>query len=56
MFCHVSKLKMSEGLDVRSGWFSEVSDRWPGYAIALGVKEVILHERSKLQDILVFER
>lgn len=47
---------MADGLDLKSGWFSEVSDRWPGFAIALEVKEVLLHERSEYQDVLVYDR
>jgi hypothetical protein len=37
------------------GWFSETSDMWPGQAMTLKVKEVLHHEKSKYQDVLVFE-
>jgi spermidine synthase len=38
------------------GWFHERNDElWPGQALSLEVKRVLYHERSKFQDILVFE-
>lgn len=37
-------------------WFSEVNDLWPGQSFSLKVKEVVHHEKSKFQDILVLER
>lgn len=37
------------------GWFSETSEMWPGQAMTLKVKEVLHHEKSKYQDVLVFE-
>ena len=37
-------------------WFSEVNDEWPGNAFSLKVKKVLCHEKSKFQDILIFER
>ena len=41
---------------VREGWFSEVNDLWPGQAMSLQVDEVLLHEKSKFQDVMVFKR
>lgn len=35
------------------GWFSEVSDLWPGQAMSLQVEEVLHSERSEFQDIMV---
>ncbi|KAI5289710.1 putrescine aminopropyltransferase [Ascosphaera aggregata] len=40
---------------IKDGWFSEVSDMWPGQAMTLRVKEILHHEKSKFQDVLVFE-
>jgi hypothetical protein len=37
------------------GWFHEISDMWPGQAMTLQVKNVLHHEKSKYQDVLVFE-
>ncbi|KAI0997517.1 Spermidine synthase [Podosphaera aphanis] len=40
---------------IQDGWFREVSDMWPGQAMALRVKKVLHHEKSKYQDVLIFE-
>lgn len=45
-----------ENLQLGSDWFSEVNSDWPGNAFSLKVKEVICHEKSEFQDILIFER
>src|SRR3989440_7028573 len=37
------------------GWFREISDQWPGQAMTLKVNQVLHHEKSKYQDVLVFE-
>jgi spermidine synthase len=37
------------------GWFREISDQWPGQAMILKVNQVLHHEKSKYQDVLVFE-
>jgi hypothetical protein len=37
------------------GWFREISDMWPGQAMTLKVNHVLHHEKSKYQDVLVFE-
>ena len=37
------------------GWFREISDMWPGQAMTLKVNQVLHHEKSKYQDVLVFE-
>jgi spermidine synthase len=37
------------------GWFREISDMWPGQAMTLRVKKVVHHEKSKYQDVLIFE-
>ena len=41
---------------LRQGWFSEVNELWPGQAMSLEVEEVLLHEKSKFQDVMVFKR
>lgn len=38
---------------MKSGWFSEMSDLWPGIALSLKVEEVLHSERSQFQEILV---
>jgi spermidine synthase len=38
------------------GWFREVeSHLWPGQSTMLRVKEILYHEKSEFQDILIFE-
>lgn len=38
------------------GWFREENDLWDGYSLSIKVDEVLYHEKSKFQDILVFKR
>ncbi|PUU78084.1 Spermidine/spermine synthase [Tuber borchii] len=40
---------------IQDGWFREVSEMWPGQAMTLRVKKVLHHEKSKYQDVLIFE-
>ncbi|KMQ43867.1 S-adenosyl-L-methionine-dependent methyltransferase [Trichophyton rubrum] len=40
---------------IKDGWFSEVSDMWPGQAMNLRVNQILHHEKSDYQDVLVFE-
>jgi spermidine synthase len=40
---------------IKDGWFSEQSRMWPGQAMTLKVNQVLHHEKSKYQDVLVFE-
>ncbi|KAI9804523.1 MAG: putrescine aminopropyltransferase [Sarcosagium campestre] len=40
---------------IKDGWFREVSDMWPGQAMTLKVNQILHHEKSKYQDVLVFE-
>ncbi|KAK3377962.1 Spermidine/spermine synthase [Podospora didyma] len=40
---------------IQDGWFREISDMWPGQAMTLKVKEVLHHEKSKYQDVLIFK-
>lgn len=42
-------------IEYPDGWFREISDMWPGQAMTLKVNQVLHHEKSKYQDILVFE-
>lgn len=39
---------------IENGWFLEKNSQWPGQANALQVKEVLLHKKTKYQDLLVF--
>ncbi|KAL5014941.1 hypothetical protein ScPMuIL_009211 [Solemya velum] len=40
---------------IKNGWFSEISQLWPGQAMSLKVQEVLYFEKSKFQDVLVFK-
>ncbi|KAF8417831.1 spermidine synthase [Tirmania nivea] len=40
---------------IKDGWFREISDMWPGQAMTLKVNKVLHVEKSKYQDVLVFE-
>ncbi|KAL1593438.1 putrescine aminopropyltransferase [Nothophoma quercina] len=40
---------------IKDGWFREISGMWPGQAMTLKVEEVIHHEKSKYQDVLIFK-
>jgi spermidine synthase len=40
---------------IQDGWFREISEMWPGQAMTLRVKKVLHHEKSKYQDVLIFE-
>jgi len=37
------------------GWFSEYSNFWPGQAMTLKVNQILHHEKSQYQDVLIFE-
>ena len=41
---------------IKDGWFSELSELWPGQAMSLEVQEVLFNEKSKDQTVLVFKR
>ncbi|KAL3422955.1 spermidine synthase [Phlyctema vagabunda] len=55
-FLH-TRPKMSEITHptIKDGWFREISEMWPGQAMTLKVKNVIHHEKSQYQDVLIFE-
>ncbi|KAF7284727.1 hypothetical protein GWI33_021736 [Rhynchophorus ferrugineus] len=40
---------------IRKGWFSEISDLWPGQCFSLKVKEVLFQGKSKYQDVLIVQ-
>ncbi|CAI7642257.1 spermidine synthase [Penicillium cosmopolitanum] len=40
---------------IQDGWFSEKSGMWPGQAMSLKVDRVLHHEKSKYQDVLIFD-
>ncbi|KAL8847837.1 MAG: hypothetical protein Q9221_007139 [Calogaya cf. arnoldii] len=40
---------------IKDGWFREISHMWPGQAMTLKVNQVLHHEKSKYQDVLIFE-
>ncbi|KAM9243792.1 spermidine synthase [Dugong dugon] len=39
---------------IREGWFRETCRLWPGQALSLQVEQLLHHQRSQYQDILVF--
>lgn len=41
---------------IKDGWFSELSELWPGQSMSLAVEEVLFKEKSKYQNVLVFKR
>ncbi|KAJ3462844.1 hypothetical protein MRS44_007630 [Fusarium solani] len=40
---------------IKDGWFREISEMWPGQAMTLRVEKVLVHEKSKYQDVLIFK-
>ncbi|KAF2834229.1 spermine synthase [Patellaria atrata CBS 101060] len=40
---------------IQDGWFREISNMWPGQAMILKVNKVLHHEKSKYQDVLIFD-
>ncbi|VDH92172.1 spermidine synthase [Mytilus galloprovincialis] len=40
---------------IKDGWFSELSELWPGQCMSLQVEELLFHEKSKYQDLIVFK-
>jgi len=40
---------------IENGWFMEKNQQWPGHATSVQVQEVLLHERTQFQDLMVFE-
>ncbi|TPX35796.1 spermidine synthase [Synchytrium microbalum] len=41
--------------NITDGWFTETAAMWPGQAMKLQVTEVLHHEKSEFQDVLVFQ-
>ena len=39
----------------KNGWFTELSEAWPGLAQSYEVEKEILHEKSDYQDIVIFK-
>jgi len=39
----------------KDGWFREISGMWPGQAMTLKVNSILHHEKSKYQDVLIFD-
>lgn len=40
---------------LKEGWFSEVSDMWPGVCLSFKVDKVLHAEKSKYQDIMMLQ-
>nr|CAB3266568.1 spermidine synthase [Phallusia mammillata] len=41
--------------ELKVNWFSELNNLWPGQCMSLEVEEVLFHEKSRFQDVLVFK-
>ena len=42
---------------LKQGWFSEVDNNlWPGHCFSLEVDKELYHQKSKYQDVLVFNK
>ncbi|KAI8614246.1 Spermidine/spermine synthase [Chytriomyces sp. MP71] len=41
--------------NIVDGWFRETTALWPGQAMSLQVAEILHHEKSIFQDVLVFK-
>lgn len=46
---------MTTQLISQDGWFSESEVMWPGQRMSLKVENVLFHEKSSFQDVLVFD-
>jgi spermidine synthase len=45
-----------KGLNVaKQGWFTELSTLWPGQGLSFQVEDTLFHQKSKFQDVAVFE-
>ena len=42
-------------MSIENGWFYEKNSQWPGQATGLEIKEMILEQKTKYQDLKVFE-
>ena len=40
---------------ILNGWFSEKSILWPGQCLSLEVADVLYHEKSQYQEIMVLK-
>lgn len=48
-----NELLKVDGLKDKDHWFAELGTLWPGQAFCLQYDQVLFHERSKYQDVLV---
>ena len=42
-------------MSIENGWFYEKNCQWPGQAMGLEIKEMLLEQKTKYQDLKVFE-
>jgi len=42
-------------MSVENGWFYEKNEQWPGQAAGLEIDKVLLQEKTKFQDLMVFQ-
>jgi len=51
----MTKIEVSKGNGIKSGWFYEESILWPGQRTGLEVEKVLLEVKSEFQEIMVFK-
>jgi spermidine synthase len=42
-------------MSIENGWFYEKNSQWPGQAMGLEIQEMLLEEKTKYQDLKVFQ-
>ena len=42
-------------MSIENGWFYEKNSQWPGQAMGLEIQEMLLEQRTKYQDLKVFQ-
>lgn len=40
---------------LRKNWFSEINALWPGQCMSLEITEILYHEKSAFQDIMILQ-
>jgi spermidine synthase len=51
----MAELLKVDGLKGEDKWFAELGTLWPGQAFCLQYTEVLFHQRSKYQDVLILK-
>ncbi len=54
---HTARSMSSTMFELKGKWFSELNEsQWQGTAFSLEIKEILHHQKSEYQDILIFDR